>query len=261
MELIDSVRRFIVVFALLIAIALSAVFLFDLFIATPINLPILLRQTIRIVMVVGFGAIILLFIRRSKPLLSNRVGVHATAVFQFFMGVIVVLVMFLAMLHIFGVPPETLLAGAGIASLTMGLIISTFVGDILAGTLVFITNPFRVGDSVLVNNVPGRIVDITALVTRIRTDVEGQIVIPNSAIASGAVVVTKIPRHESASHTRLPYSLGDRVYTTYMNEQGIVKELTSLHTKILLDSGKEITFLNSSVFIGSVAVAKITPKP
>jgi hypothetical protein len=32
-----------------------------------------------------------------------------------------------------------------------------------------------------------------------------------------------------------------------MSQEGVVKELTPFHTKILLDSGKELTFLNSSV--------------
>jgi hypothetical protein len=40
----------------------------------------------------------------------------------------------------------------------------------------------------------------------------------------------------------------------------VVKEITPYHTKILLDSGKELKFLNNSVLVGSVAVAKISPK-
>jgi hypothetical protein len=43
-----------------------------------------------------------------------------------------------------------------------------------------------------------------------------------------------------------------------MNEQGTIKELTALHTTVLLDSGKEIIFLNNSVLSGAVAIAKIT---
>jgi small-conductance mechanosensitive channel len=163
----------------------------------------------------------------------------------------------LGVLHTLGVSPESLLTGAGIASLTIGIIISTFVGGILSGALVFTTHGFRVGDDVLINNIPGRIVDITALVTKIRTDV-GQISVPNSAIASGSVILTAIHKHEIKSFNRLPYEAGDRVITTYINEEGIVKELTPFHTVIKLDSGREVTFLNNSVLTGMIAVAKIT---
>jgi hypothetical protein len=62
------------------------------------------------------------------------------------------------------------------------------------------------------------------------------------------------------SRSRLPYSAGDRVITTLMNEQGLVKELTPLHTTIRLDSGKELILLNNSILSGTVAVAKITKK-
>ena len=40
-----------------------------------------------------------------------------------------------------------------------------------------------------------------------------------------------------------------------------IKELTPFHTIVLLDSGKEITFLNNSVLSGAVAIAKITHTP
>lgn len=123
------------------------------------------------------------------------------------------------------------------------------------------SHAYRVGDDVIVNNVPGKIVEITNLVTRIRNDVGGisaDIVIPNTAIAQGGVIITKVPDHETISPIRLPYSLGDRVYTTYMSGEGVVKELTPYTTRILLDSGKELTFLNNSVLVGSVAVAKIS---
>jgi len=43
-----------------------------------------------------------------------------------------------------------------------------------------------------------------------------------------------------------------------MNEEGVVKELTPLHTVIALNSGKELTFLNNSVLSGAVAIARIT---
>jgi small-conductance mechanosensitive channel len=44
-----------------------------------------------------------------------------------------------------------------------------------------------------------------------------------------------------------------------MNAEGTVRELTPLYTKILLDSGREVTFLNSSVLTGLVAVARVSP--
>lgn len=255
----SSVKRFIIVLVFLISLAIFVILLFDLFIAAPIILPSFLLQTSRITLILGFWLTILLFIRHSKSVMTSHMGAQVTTVFQFFSGAIAILVMAFAVLQTLGVSPENLLTGAGIISITIGLIISTFVGSFLSGTLVFITHQIKVGDNVLVNNIPSKVVEITMLATKIRNDV-GDVSLPNSAIASGAITITRIHKYETTQLSRLPYSLGDRVITTYKDEEGIIKELTSIHTIILLDSGKELTFLNSNILSGTVAVAKITQK-
>ena len=254
---VDSFKRFAIVLAFVIVLGLSTIYLFDVFVAQPINLPVFLRQSFRIIFILGFWLLVLFLLQRSKPLLTAHLGAKAATVMLYLMGAVAVLVMSFGVLHTLGVSPENLLAGAGIISIVVGLVISTFVGGVLSGLLVFTSHRFRMGDSVLVNNIPGKVTDITALVTRVRTDV-GQMSIPNSAIASGAVIVTAVHKYEAKSQSRLPYDVGDRVVTTYMNGEGIVKELTPLHTVILLDSGRELTFLNNSILSGSVAVAKVT---
>jgi small-conductance mechanosensitive channel len=258
MGLVNSLKRFLLVLVLLAGLTLSLALVFDQMVAESTKLSVLFVQTIRIVLVVAFGSIIILFIRRFRSLIASRVGVHPATVFQFFIVIIVVIVMIFAVLNIFKVPPTTLLVSGGIVSIVLGLVISTFAGNILAGTLVLMTNPYRVGDDVLVNNVPGKILEITAMTTRIMNYAGGQMVIPNAAITQGAVIVTKVSGHETVLQSRLPYSLGDRVYTTYLSADGVVTELNQFYTRILLDSGRELTFLNNSVLTGSVAVARIS---
>jgi small-conductance mechanosensitive channel len=259
LNILSSVKRFSLIVILLIISAVGTLLLFDLFIQTPINLPNFIDQSIRVIVIVGFWLIILTVIRRSKKVLTHTFGDQPTTMIQIFLGSIAVLVMVFALLNELGVSPNSLLVGAGIASITIGLIISTFVGGVLSGALVFATQKFKVGDSVMVNNIPGKIIALTALATRVRTDF-GQITIPNGAIASGAFVITILHPYEISSQSRLPYSKGDRVVTTYMQGEGSVKEITSLHTVILLDSGKELTLQNNSILSGSVAVAKITQR-
>ncbi len=255
-SLIGSFKRFGAVLIFLTILAVSTVYLFDVFLATPINIFAFSRESFRIIIIVGFWLVVLWLVRRAKSFMTSRIGVPATTVLQFFIGAIAVLVMSFGVLNTLGVSAESLLTGAGIASVVIGLIISTFIGGVLSGALVFATHKFRVGDDVLVNNIPARILDMSTLVTRVRTDI-GQISIPNSAIASGSVMMISLHKHEVKSLNRLPYSVGDRVVSTYMAGEGVVNELTPLHTVILLDSGKELTFLNSSVLSGSVAIARL----
>jgi small-conductance mechanosensitive channel len=257
---VSSLKRFVLSLAALVVLTLVSVFLFDWLIAGQIGLPDLLRQTGRALIVVVFGLLIILSIGRSKHLLSRHVGVHPATVFQFFMILIVSIVMIFAFLNIFNVSASNLLISGGIVTIVIGLVISTFVGNILAGTLVLMTRPFKVGDTVLVNNIPGKVEEITAMATKVRNDIGGRVVIPNTAIMQGGVIITSFSGHDAEAMTRLPYCSGDRIYTTYLSQEGVVLEITPFYTKILLDSGKELTFLNTSVLTGTVAVAKIHEK-
>jgi small-conductance mechanosensitive channel len=254
--IIHSIERLIGFLVFIVILAISTIYIFDLFVAAPIELPMFFRQSARIGFILFFGLTAILLLRRSKPLLTPHIGGQAATILQFGFLALAVIAMAFGILGVLGVSPQTLLTSAGIISITAGLIISTFVGSILSGALVFTTYQFKVGDDVMVNNIPGRVTDMTTLVMRITTDV-GQISIPNSAIASGAVIITTVHKFEGTQENRLHYTVDDRVITSYLNEQGTVKELTPLHTTVLLDSGKQITFLNNSVLSGAVAVAKI----
>ena len=257
-NILKSVKKFVIAIILLSVATFAAIFLFEQMVAVPIKLSTVLIESIKTAMVIVSGSIVILLIRRFRTLMGRRVGHHPATIFSLFMALVTIIIMVFTILDIFQVSATTLLVGGGIVSLIIGLILSTLVGSTLAGTLVLATNMFKVGDSVLVNNVPGRIEKITTMFTRIRNDVGGEIIVPNTALIQGSIIITKIPTEESTPNSRLPYSLGDRVYTTYLNAEGTVREISTFQTKILLDSGREITFLNTSVIAGSVAIAKVT---
>ena len=259
-HVIRSFKRFVIYLIVTLALTTVVLYIFHQFVAQPISLSRLIEQAVEIIISVGAWLAAIIIIRRFKPSMTQQVGIQASTLIYYVMLALSVLVVAFVVLYILKVSVTDLLASAGIISVTVGLVISTFVGSLLSGFLVFTTYQFKEGDNVIVNNIPGKVTEMTALVMRIQTDV-GQVTLPNSAIASGGVIVTAVREYQPTKGSRLPYSLGDRVITSYMNEQGIVKEITVLRTVILLDSGKEITFLNSSVLSGGVAVAKITQPP
>ncbi len=259
-SLFSSLKKLAAFILFIVILAASTILVFELFVAGPINLPAFFHRLVDISLVFVFTLTAIFFLRRIKTLLTPRIGLQIATILQFLSMGIAILVMFFVVLGYFNVSLSTLLTSAGIITVTVGLIISTFVGGLLSGALVFTTHQLKIGEDVMVNNVPGKVIDMTALVMRIRTDV-GQITIPNSAVASGGVILTSVRKPDSAFESRLHYGVGDRVITSYLNEQGTVKELTSFHTTVLLDSGKEIVFLNNSVLSGTVAIAKISGTP
>jgi small-conductance mechanosensitive channel len=252
-------KRLIAFVIFTVLIAAVTIFFLDVFIAGSMNLSQSFRLLGDVSLVVAFTLMAIYGLSRIKILLEPHLGVQVATILQYTTVAVTVAVASFVILGYFGATISTLLTSAGIISVTVGLIISTFVGGILSGALVFTTYKLKIGDNVMVNNMPGKVSDMTALVMRIRTDI-GQITIPNSAIASGGVIVTAVLPPQECQESRLPYKVGDRVATSFRNEEGTVKEVTPFHTIILLDSGKEMTFLNNSIFTGAVVVAKIAVK-
>jgi small-conductance mechanosensitive channel len=256
-QVIQSLKRLVFYLLILLVISMTTVTIFALFIDTHVSLPTLINQTLKIAVAIGFSSAAILIVRHFKPSMTQRIGNQATTILQYVLFAISILVMSFAILNILRVSASALLTGAGIISITAGLVISTFVGSLLSGLLVFANYKFKIGEDVMLNNIPGKVTEMTALVMRIQTDV-GQVTIPNSAIASGGVIITTVGKYERLEQGRLPYTAGDRVITSYANEQGMVKQITAFHTVVELDSGKQITFLNNSVLSGGVSIAKVT---
>ena len=256
-KLSRSLERLFATLLILVILTLVSVYVFDQLFAQQIGIASFFQQAGRISIVIISGSIAILLIRRSKRILSKFIGVHVASLFQILLILTALIVMIFSILHILQVSLSSLLISGGIVSIVFGLIVSSFVGNLLAGNFVLMTRPYKIGDTILINNIPCRVEQITSLVTRVKNDFGGQMIIPNTAIMQGNVIVTSFQSQDLDPIKRLPYALGDRIYTTYLNQEGVVTDLTPFLTKILLDSGKEVTFLNTSVLLGSVAVARI----
>jgi small-conductance mechanosensitive channel len=259
-RVIPSLKRLVFYLLITLILTIGILYVFHRFIAAPISLSMLFDQAVSIIIGIMAWSAAVVIIRRFRPYVSQRIGDQASTIVQYIMLAIATLILLFGILSIINVSATELLTGAGIISITAGLVISTFVGSILSGFLVFTNYKYRVGDNVMINNIPGKVIEMSALVMRIQTDV-GQITIPNSAIASGGVIITLIRDSEILKETRLHFKIGDRVITPYMNEQGTIEQITSYNTVIHLDSGKEITYLNNSILNGTIVIAKITQMP
>ena len=229
--LLDSLKRLTAAVILIVVLAATTLVFFEAFIASPSNLPNQLDLLVNLSIVFAFTTVVLYILTHLKKLLTPHLGVQVATVMQFLLMGLTITITALVILGFFNVSFTALIASAGIISITVGLIISTFVGGILSGALIFTTH-------------------------KLRTDV-GQTTIPNSAIASGGVIITQMRLPEPNQEKRLPYNVGDRVVTLFKNEEGTVKEITPLRTIIQLDSGKQLTFQNNAVLTGAVAIAKI----
>ena len=94
-------------------------------------------------------------------------------------------------LSVWGVNTTTLLAGAGILALVIGLGAQSLIADVLAGIFIVLEGKYVVGDIVVIDNWRGKIVDIGIRTTELQ-DVGGNIKIINNSEIKSVVNQTKL---------------------------------------------------------------------
>jgi small conductance mechanosensitive channel len=99
--------------------------------------------------------------------------------------------------------PGQLVQLLGISSVAIGFAFRDILQNFLAGILLLLTEPFRIGDQIHFKGYEGVVEDIQTRATMIRTYDSRRIVIPNAELFTNSVTVnTAFP------HRRLEYDLG-----------------------------------------------------
>nr|WP_089746683.1 mechanosensitive ion channel family protein [Granulicatella balaenopterae] len=108
-----------------------------------------------------------------------------------------------SILTILGVPISSLLAGAGIAGVAIGLGAQGFLSDLVNGFFIIFEQQFDVGDSVSINDITGNITSVGLRTTQIK-GFDGTLhFIPNRSIT----IVSNLSRFESRATIDIPLYL------------------------------------------------------
>jgi small conductance mechanosensitive channel len=102
-----------------------------------------------------------------------------------------------------GINVGAALAGLGVAGIAIGFAAQDSLANVIAGFLIFIDKPFEVGDWVTVADNYGAVNDITMRSTRIRTNQNTYVVIPNRTI-----IDTVLVNHSKHGETRVDVPIG-----------------------------------------------------
>jgi small-conductance mechanosensitive channel len=80
-----------------------------------------------------------------------------------------------------------LLASSAVIGLIIGFAAQRTIGNFIAGLLIALSQPLRIGDRVSVDGLEGTVEEIALTYTYIRTDDNTRLVIPNEKLASDAI--------------------------------------------------------------------------
>lgn len=102
-----------------------------------------------------------------------------------------------------GINVTAALAGLGVAGIAIGFAAQDLLSNVVAGFTIFIDKPFRLGDFIRVRDQYGSVTNITMRSTRIRTNRNTYVVIPNRKVIDDVVV-----NHSKHGETRVDVPVG-----------------------------------------------------
>ena len=147
---------------------------------------------------VVFGLVMLVWMvinRLAIHRLRRRVDGTTVAMLQTLTKTAFISVGLLAGLNAAGVQTGTLLASAGVFSLTVGFALKDTLSNIVSGFLIFMDRPFTIDDLVEIDGQYGRVDRITLRTTRIVTKDGRMLAVPNASVMNKTI----------ASYTNFPH--------------------------------------------------------
>ena len=118
-------------------------------------------------------------------------------------------IMFVGLLSALLVIPQVravaggLLASSAVIGIVVGFASQRTLGNFVAGLLIAFTQPLRLGDDVVIENIEGRVEEIGLIYTFVRTENGDRLVIPNEKLASDTIRHSTIRSREKVAEINL----------------------------------------------------------
>ena len=101
---------------------------------------------------------------------------------------IIVILGFITALGTIGINVSAIVAGLGLTGFAFGFAFKDMLSNFISGIMIFIYEPFKLGDTIVVDGKEGEVVDINLRYVTLKNE-ESQILIPNSLSVSKSVEV------------------------------------------------------------------------
>lgn len=121
-------------------------------------------------------------------LLTHRIG-HSGRLLQDVIGALVFLIAIVAAAgYVMQLPVKGLLATSGAMAIIVGLALQSTLSDVFSGIVLNTTKPYQVDDSISIDGVEGKVLDISWRATYLLTTDGSTAVIPNSVAAKAKLI-------------------------------------------------------------------------
>jgi small-conductance mechanosensitive channel len=139
--------------------------------------------------------------------------------------------------------PTQLIQLLGIGSVAIGFAFRDILENFLAGILLLLTEPFRIGDQIKTNEVEGTVDEIETRATTIRTYDGRRVVIPNGQLFTNIVTV-----NTAYDKRRLEYDIGVSYGEDLRLAKDLILEAILEVDGVLTDPGPDVILLELGDF-------------
>ena len=139
----------------------------------------------------------------------RRYGTHAPKLLQQVLGFGIFCTAVLYILHSrHEVKVEAFLAGSGIAAVVIGFAMQETLANIVSGIALQIGKPFKAGDWLIVTDHRAEVIEVNWRSTRLRTNDDVYLDIPNKTIVSTTITNLSFPTKSHANRIRVGFEYG-----------------------------------------------------
>ncbi len=149
----------------------------------------------------------------------------------------------LTVLQTLGINPAAMITGIGVAGLAFGFAARDTVENILSGVNILTDKAFRIGDTLIVNDIYCVVEQITLRTTRLRTPKNEVLIVPNQQMANERILNHTIA---DALRIEIPFSIAYKEHPQQARK--VILALTEDDPRILEDPTPSVvvTALNDS---------------
>ncbi len=179
-------------------------------------------------------------------LIKNKIDETLSGFVSNFVRLLVVAMMAILALGKLGISIAPFIAAIGALSLTAGLALQGSVSNFAAGIILVVTKPFKIGDTITVNDVYGEVEDIKLSYTVLHNEDGEQITIPNKYMIGDVLV-------NSFAYRIVEGSVGVAYDSDVQNAVDVIKNLILAQDDVNSDNEPIVgveKFNDSSVDIG-----------
>ena len=147
-------------------------------------------QIIGAIIIIMIGIIASKYIQKLvlRVLINNKVDETLSGFVASFIRFLVVAMMAILALGKLGISIAPFIAALGAVSLTAGLALQGSVSNFASGIVLILTKPFKIGDTITINDVYGEVEDIKLSYTVLINEDGEQITIPNKYMIGDVLV-------------------------------------------------------------------------